>query len=468
MLPRLLLCLALVCLSNCSETRPPPPLNIVLITADDLNWDSVGCNGCSIPDITPHIDRLAEEGILFREAHATVSVCLPVRATMHTGLYPARSGARGFQPIGEDIPTMNEALDEAGYLISMLAKTPHYKPIEKYRVDYLVHATELDVGRNPEKFAEHTRRFLAMAAEQDKPFFHHVNCQDPHRPFLWSGEVSNEGTFPEVRRVIRPEEVEVPPFLADLPEVRQEIADYFTCVHRLDECVGAVMSELKAAGRDRDTLVVFFGGDHGMAFPFAKANVYANSSRATLILRWPDVIPAGQVDESHLVASIDMAPTLLEAAGLPRLEGVDGRSFLSIARGGRQEGRGQVITVFHETHGERQLEMRCVRSREDAYIWNAWSDGEQTYRAENMAGQTWKAMLEASETDPAMKARCEFYLKRVPQEYYRLDGDPAERRNLIDDAHYAAEIAAKREQLERWLVGMNDPLLEQFRELAGD
>lgn len=462
---RLLLLIALACLSGCTSPQSPQPLNIVLITADDMNWDSVGCNGCTVPAITPHIDRLAAEGILFREAHATIAVCLPVRATMHTGLYPANSGARGFEPIRDEVTTINEALDDAGYLISMLAKTPHYKPLEKYRVDYLVHATDLDVGRNPEKFAEHTRTFLAMAAEQGRPFFHHVNCQDPHRPFNWNGEKSNEGTFPPVSRIIQPEEVEVPAFLEDLPEVRQEVADYFTCVHRLDECVGAVMRELKAAGRDKDTLVMFFGGDHGMAFPFAKANVYANSSRATLILRWPEVIPAGQVDEDHMVASIDIAPTLLEAAGLPPLENIDGRSFLSIAKGGTEEGWDQVITIFHETFGNNKFEMRCVRTREDAYIWNAWSDGEHTYRAENMAGQTWKAMLKAAEADPEMKVRCDFYLKRAPQEYYRLDSDPEERSNLIDEPAHAMEIKAKQNQLEVWLTEINDPLLPQFQKL---
>ncbi len=468
MLTRLILFIVLACLSSSLTAKPfaTQPLNIVLITADDMNWDSVGCNGCEIPDITPHIDQLATEGILFREAHATIAVCLPVRATMHTGLYPIKSGARGFQPIREDVPTLNEVLNDAGYLISMLAKTPHYRPIEKFKVDYLVHANDLDVGRNPEKFAEHTRSFLAMAAKQGKPFFHHVNCQDPHRPFFWSGETSSEGTFPPASRLIQPEEVTVPDFLADLPEVRQEVADYFTCVHRLDECVGAVMKELKAAGHEQDTLIVFFGGDHGMAFPFAKANVYANSSRATLILRWPDVIPAGQIDDQHMVASIDIAPTLLEAAGLPPLPDIDGRSFLSIAKGRKQAGRDTVITMFHETHGKNKLEMRCVRSREAAYIWNAWSDGVHTYRAENMAGKSWQAMLKAAANDPEMKQRCEFYLKRIPQEYYRLDGDPVERRNLIDDPAYASEIQAKQQQLKAWLTQVNDPLLGQFQELT--
>jgi N-sulfoglucosamine sulfohydrolase len=140
---------------------------------------------------------------------------------------------------------------------------------------------------------------------------------------------------------------------------------------------------------------------------------------------------------------------------------------LSFRSPGEMPGRDghQVITMFHETHGKNKLEMRCLRTREAAYIWNAWSDGEHTYRAENMAGKTWKAMLKAAETDPEMKARCDFYLKRVPQEYYRLNGDPVERKNLINDPACAQDIQSKQQQLEAWLTEIHDPLLGQFQEL---
>lgn len=458
----------IVVLSSTCIAALASPLNLVLITADDMNWDSVGSNGCKVRDITPNLDRLATQGMLFREAHATVPVCQPVRATMSTGLYPIHSGCRGFEPIRAEVRTFNEVLHDAGYLISMMGKNPHYQPAAKWCVDYEVKADELKVGRSPEKFAEHTRRFLKMAKEQGKPFFHHVNAQDPHRPFLWSGEKQGgEGEFPGVSRVIKPEEVEVPAFLEDLPQVRQEVADYFTCVHRLDEVVGAVMRELEAAGVADNTLVLFFGGDHGMAFPFGKANVYAASSRATLILRWPGTIPAGKADHEHMVSTIDFAPTLLEAAGLPKLENIDGRSFLPIAKGGKQEGRDRVFTVFHRNSGNLSLEMRCVRTREAAYIWNAWSDGTSRYQAENMSGRSWKAMLEASKSDPRMRERCDYYLFRRPEEFYVMDKDQAERSNLIDDPGKASKVEEMRKVLAGWMKQNQDPLLEAF-EHRGD
>lgn len=441
------------------------PLNIVLITADDMNWDSTGVTGCKVPNITPNIDRLASEGILMTQAHANIPVCQPVRGTMHTGMYPNRSGGRGFGPIRDDVRTVNEVMHESGYLISMLAKLPHYQPFEKWHVDYAVSAKDLDVGRCPEKFAKHTRIFLQMAKDEGKPFFHHVNGQDPHRPFSWKGEKSNEGVFPGVSREIRADEVEVPGFLENIPEVRQEVADYYTCVYRFDELVGRVLKEIDDAGMRDNTLVMLFAGDHGMAFPFAKSNLYSAGTRGTLIMRWPGKIPAGKVDHTHMVSTIDFSPTLLEAAALPAMEGIDGRSFFEIAKGGTQDGRDRVVTMYHETFAKRLIEMRAIRTRDAAYIWNAWSDGEMQYRAENMTGVSWAAMVKAGEADPEIRARCEYYLHRRPEEFFLVENDDDERNNLINDPAAAEKVTALRNELLQWMEKYEDPLIDDFRKV---
>lgn len=446
-----------------SQVLASGPLNLVLITADDMNWDSMGCTGSRVPDITPHIDRLAGEGILFRQAHAAVPVCQPVRATMSTGMYSFNSGCRGFGPIRDDVKTFNEVLHEQGYLISMLAKNPHYEPMEKWFVDYEVLADELLTGRSPKRFADHTRRFIQMAKEQGKPFFHHVNAQDPHRPFWWRGDGGEDrDDYPPVSRVIKPGEVEVPGFLEDIPAVRQEVADYYTCVHRFDEVVGAVMHELEQAGVADNTLVMFYAGDHGMAFPFAKSNLYDAGTRGALILRWPEKIAAGQVDGDHLISTIDFAPTLLEAADAPPLDGIDGRSFLPIAMGEAQEGWDHVFTVYHETFFKRLLETRCVRTKDTAYIWNAWSDGRMKYRAENMTGATWKAMLEVAKNDVEMRERTNFYLYRTPEEFYVNGADEWERHNRVNDPAFAFEVNRLRQLLGEWMKSEGDPLAEAF------
>ena len=186
------------------------PLNILFFTADDMNYDSSGVCGGPIKDLTPHIDGLAAESLRFEYAYSTVAVCQPVRQTMQTGLYPYRSGSMGFFPIKPEVRTLNEQLHDAGYLISMFGKGKHHQPTEKFRVD----VADDTISRRPSQLAEATRKFLKMAREQNRPFFHNVNCYDPHRPFIGIKGPDDlaEGETPS--RWIKPEEItRVPGFL---------------------------------------------------------------------------------------------------------------------------------------------------------------------------------------------------------------------------------------------------------------
>jgi len=437
--------------------EPAKHLNIVFITADDLNFDSLGCYGCPIADITPHLDRLAGEGMRFDRAYSTVAVCQPVRQTMLTGLYPHRSGSMGFFPIKPGVRTLNQQMRESDYLMAMLGKSSHYQPRSQFVLDLEVSG----ISRDPAKLAEATRQFIGMAREQNKPFLHFVNCTDPHRPFITGPDDLADGAPPS--RYIREEEVRnVPGFLEDLPDIRRELAQYFTNVRRLDDCVGAVLGVLDEMGLRDDTLVLFYGGDHGMAFPFAKTNCYEDSSRGCLIVRWPGRVAAGKVDARHFVSTLDFTPTLMDAAQVPPIPGMDGRSFLPLLEGGGQDGRDHLVTFYNSSSGRNWLPMRCLRTPTRSYIWNAWSDGKMKYSAENMSGLTWQAMLAAAATDPQIQARTDFYLHRVPEEFYDLTGDRCERVNLIADPVRQTEVEAARAQLLAELRRIGDPMAEAF------
>ncbi len=458
---RLLLALATTALLLAPEPLHAAPLNILLFTADDMNFDSSGIYGGPIKDLTPHIDRLATQGLRFMHAYSTVAVCQPTRQVMFTGRYPHRSGSMGFFPLRPEVRTLQQQLREAGYLIATLGKNPHHQPPEKFPADL----ADDKIARHPRKLAEATRQFLKTARKQGRPFFHNINCYDPHRPFIgMKGPDDLAGGEAPSRRV-QPEEItRVPGFLEDLPEIRRELAGYYTNVRRLDDALGAVLAVLKEEGLADNTLVVFWAGDHGMSFPFAKSNCYEASSRTALIVRWPGVTKAGTVDHAHLVASLDFTPTLLEAAGLPPIPGMDGRSFLPVLKGETLPGWDRVFTFYNAAFGNRWLPMRCVRTRERAYIWNAWSDGQRQYQTENMSGLTWKAMLTAAATNPEIKARTDFYLHRVPEEFYDLAADPHERRNLIADPAHKAEVAAARAALLALMRRTGDPFAEAFAE----
>lgn len=437
----------------------PARLNILFFTADDMNFDSSGVYGGPIKDLTPRLDRLAAEGLRFQYAYSTVAVCQPVRQIMQTGLYPHRNGAMGFFPIKPGVRTLNQQLHDAGYLISMFGKGPHHQPSAQFCVD----VADDTISRHPSRLAEATRRFLRTAREQGRPFFHNVNCYDPHRPFIgMKGPTDLAGGEPP-SRWIRPDEITVVPgFLENLPEIRRELAGYYTNVRRLDDALGAVLDVLDAEGFTDNTLVMLYAGDHGMSFPFAKSNNYENSSRGALVIRWPGVTRPGSVDHDHLVSTLDFAPTLLEAATLPPLPGIDGRSFLPVIQGHDLPGWDRVFTFYNAAFGNKWLPMRCLRTRDRAYIWNVWSDGRREYHTENMAGLTWKSMLAAAATNPAIKARTDLNLRRVPEEFYDLTHDRCERSNLIDAPLRQAEIEAMRQELLALLRRTGDPFAEAF------
>ena len=434
--------------------------NVLLITADDMDHGSLGVTGCKIPGISPNLDALAASGVRFEHAHVTSAICQPSRSVLMTGRYPHRNGAKGFEPIMEDVPTLGESLHKAGYLNGILSKVGHLTPHPKFCWDVVVLPEELSSGRDPGLYYKHTKSFLEQAKAAGKPFFLMANSQDPHRPFPGS----EKGTaLARAARQYRPEEVEVPAFLPDgVPNIRKEVAQYFSAVHRCDETVGQILRGLKEIGFEDNTIVIFLS-DNGMAFPFAKTNCYEASTRTPLIVRWPDRIKAGTINRGDMVSGIDLMPTVLDALELERVEGLDGHSFLPLLKGKEQDGWDKVFTFITSTAGRGDFPMRGVRTTKRSYIFNAWSDGKTEFRNESQGGLTWKAMLEAAEKDRKIAERVKLFRYRVPEEFYDLEEDPSELNNLIASPEHKGEIGKLRAAMLRMMESTKDPLLEAFK-----
>ena len=441
--------------------------NVLFITADDMNYDSVGVYGCGIPDITPNIDKLAKEGLRFIHSHVTIAVCQPCRSVLMTGRYPHRNGAEGFEPIDVTVPTLQEQLRTAGYMNGIMAKNSHLAPREKFCWDYYITGSELGRGRDPALFYQYAKQFFEDAKAAGRPFYLMANSQDPHRPFAGSQQEWNKWSeHPPYSRQITTEEAEIPGFLPELPDVRQEISEYFMSVHRCDEVAGEVLRALKDTGFEDNTLVMFLS-DHGMPLPFAKTNCYLNSTKTPWIVRWPGVVRPGAVDSRHFISGIDYMPTILDAVGLRQITGTDGVSFLPLLKGKTQENRDKVFTVFHETSAKRRYEMRCIQNKQYGYIYNAWSDGQTVFKNESQSGLTMNAMKEAAATDPTIDARVQLFLYRVPEELYKFETDPDALHNLAGEAEYEEQLSSMRQELLAWMVRNKDSLEETFRNFPG-
>ncbi|MEV0620040.1 sulfatase [Nonomuraea sp. NPDC050404] len=449
--------------SGSSAAGPP---NILLFTTDDLGGNSPGCFG-GPADLTPAIDRLAAEGVSFHRAHVPVAICQPSRSAALTGRYPHRNGAEGFEPIRDDVPILNDVLRARGYLTGILAKVQHLTPIPRFAWDLQVGQTDLGMGRDPARYAEQAAALFARAKSENRPFFLMANAQDPHRPFSGSADEQNlpSRDYPAPSRVYTADEVSVPGFLPDLPEIRTEVAQYQSSARRADDTLKAVLAELEAAGLASNTIVIFMS-DNGIAFPYAKANVYQHSTRTPLIVRWPGTTRPGRADRTHFVSTMDLFPMLCRAAGGTTPDGIDGRDLTPLLSGGAQTGRDRLTTVFHESSAEQRYDMRGVHDARWTYVWNAWSDGQTSYRAENMAGLSWNAMVAAAGSDPAVAARVGFYQLRTPEELYDLDADPHALHNLAQDTRpeVAAALAARRTALDAWMSATGDPAQQQYRD----
>ncbi|MBD3631068.1 sulfatase [Cyclobacterium sp.] len=445
------------------------PTNVLLITADDLNYNSVGVYGCTVPDITPNLDKLAREGMRFTNAFVNIAVCQPSRQSIMTGRYPHTNGALAFDPIDKAVPTLQEQLTRAGYLNGILGKEIHLKPTEKFNWDYYIREGDLSsglgIGRDPDLYYQHALEFFNKSKKEDKPFFLMANSHDPHRPFADSEQEKRiwGEDLPVFTRKITPEEVTVPAFLPDLPEVRLEIAEYYTSVYRLDQTVGAIMSALEDSGLGDNTLVMFIS-DNGMALPFAKSNCYLNSNKTPWIVNWPGVIPEGKVDSTHFISGIDYMPTVLHALHLPVVPDMDGTSFLPVLQGKTQQNRTRVFTEFHRIFAGIDYSMRCVQEGDYGYIVNFWSDGEHKIRGDAASGRTYSAMVDAAPQDESVAERLKMYEYRVPEELYDFSKDPDGLHNLMADPAYQEIADGLKARLLREMKRTDDHLAGDFEE----
>jgi N-sulfoglucosamine sulfohydrolase len=432
------------------------PLNLLIITADDMNADSAGWNGGSL-NVTPNLDSFAKSAHRYINAHVTVPICQPGRSALMTGRVPHRNGALGFNPIRRDVPTLVEILRNRGYYTAAIAKAVHMAPADKFPWHEI---GEQALGKQPQEFAASFRGMLEHAAEKKMPFFINANICDPHRPFINVKNQKRKNTEQlDGVRIVQPAEVTVPAFLEDIPLVRDEVAQYYSNVSRLDVTFGLIMKELKAQGRDADTIVVFMS-DHGMSFPFSKATVYRNGTWSPVLIRIPGM--ENPVDHPEFVSSVDVMPSLLELMEVEQPMGMDGRSWVPLLKGESQPDRDFVVTHVNTVSSGKSFAQRCIRTKDRSLMFHAWS-GKDSFRVEAMSGLSFQAMK--ASMDPKVRARVEQLTIGETWMLFDTQADPSERQNLIRDPKYATEVKQLLQKLLTHMKQTDDPLLPQI-ELA--
>lgn len=434
--------------------------NLLIITVDDMSCDSVGIYGAELKDTTPHMDKFAQTALRFEHAHVQVGNCFPSRNVMFSGLYPHNNMAEGFYHVRNSYPTLADLLVKAGYYTGIRGKVSHTTPYNPYPA----WDRNLTIRANGEKYhikdaasyGISTAKGIQKAKELGRPFYLNINISDPHKPF-WKQNDKHKSS-----RVFHAEEVTIPGFLFDHPEVREELALYYTSVRRADDAVGHVLKALNDSGLSRETIVVFLS-DHGMPLPFAKTALWHHSTRTPLMIRVPGVTRPNTIDRLHVVSAVDFVPTFLDLLGLPRPQDqFDGSSFADAVRGKKQDNKTSVFKVYNENSGSRRHPMRAVQTSRYLYIWNPWSDGKNVFKTATTGTATYRTMKAMAKTDPAIAKRLDFFNHRVIEELYDISADPDCLNNLVGTSRYQSTLSEMRDSMDQYMRDSNDHAHKAF------
>ena len=442
--------LGLVDLAKCGNRNDERP-NFILIIADDMGWNDCGAYGH--PTIrTPNIDRFANEGTRFDNAFLTASSCSPSRASIITCRYPHNTDAEQLHwPLPAEQVTFVELLKAAGYWTAAAGKW-HLGDAVKNRFHLVrqadVSGFQLPTGRSRTKQVmvakeksgcEHWIPTL-RSRPKDTPFFLWLASLDPHRDY-------EPGIIPNPHR---PDEVVVPPYLPDVPEVRKDLALYYDEITRLDGYVGEVLTELERQNVEDNTFVLFIS-DNGRPFPRDKTTLYDGGIKTPWIIRWPRRLQPGGVCK-QLVSSIDIGPTLLGLAGIDVPSCFEGCSLVPLLT---DQDRKIHDYVFAEDHWHDYEDLgRAVRSLRYKYIRNDYPDLPATPPADAGRSLTFQAMRRLRKQGMLNRNETSCFLKPRPvEELYDVALDPHELNNLAADRKYTKVLEAHRRALADWSGG---------------
>ncbi len=478
--------------------------NVIFVITDDES-PTLGCYGDPVA-VTPAIDALAADGVVFNKAYATTASCSASRSVVMSGLHNHKNGQYGhthhFHKFASFHNVVSLALprvmQRVGYRTAIVGKY-HVAPRKVYQYEQFLPGNP----RSPVQMAENCREFIESADE--RPFFLYFATSDPHRgggvdkssqlelkPDLF-GNKPDRGAYPLITEVFYdPNEVPVPDFLPDTPETRAELANYYQACSRIDQGLARLVQILKEADLYDKTMIVFTS-DHGMAFSGGKTTVYEPGLHVPFVVRNPYVEKRGVVTDA-MVSHIDITPSLLDFAGGldheingPK-DWVDPDQFwknegeaVHENRAGRHKFRSyhgkswlhlldnpdathwETIFASHTFHEiQMYYPMRVVRDGQYKLIWNIAHGLPYPFASDLWAASSWQAQFRLGMDAPYGTKTVGQYIHRPAFELYDMQTDPAETNNLAIQSGYADILKAYQTKLKRHQEEMDDPWIMKW------
>ena len=445
---------------SCSENikTTQKPLNVVWISCEDMG-PILGSYGNEIIK-TPNLDKLASEGVRYTNAYSTVGVCAPSRFSIITGMYSARLGANNMRTgdyhnykTPEEVSYKKNigVIDKAGFNIPEyeVVPPPHVKPFTEilrkegyycannFKCDYQFNApfTAWDEVSSTVSFRD---------APNGMPFFYVWNTLLTHESRIW--ERSNKPL------TVSPQDVIIPSYFADIPEVRKDIARKYSNIEAMDRKVGELMDQLESDGVLENTIIMFWS-DHGGNLLRQKRAVGNSGLNVPLIIRYPNKKNAGKVDD-RIVSLMDLGPTVLSLLNIKPPNHYDGKAIA-----GRYEEEARKYAFGTADRFDESTDMqRSVLDGRYVYIKNFMPELPLIYRNKYRERITMNSKLIQMDSLNMLEGDAKYiFMKTKPmEEFYDLANDPYEVNNIIDDPQYTKKINEFRVALENWQKEIDD------------
>jgi uncharacterized sulfatase len=414
---------------HCAAAAGP---NFVWIIADDMSPD-IGAYGLKEVS-TPNLDRLAAEGRRYTRAYATAPVCSASRSAFILGCYQTTTGLHPHdvenpQPLPPRYKPLPDLLREAGWFVTNAAAPDmvrNGRPVTKAKTHY-------NFAHDPAKMYDGNDWRKRTPGQ---PFFAQFQITEPHRPF----------TIPEEYDEAKLKAIQIPPNYPDHPLVRRDWYAYQRSVEVVDQHVGVILDQLKAEGVLDNTIVMFFA-DHGRPMPWGKQWLSVEGLQVPLVMRGPGVAAGGA--EERLVSLIDLAPSMLQLAGLPVPPWMEGRAIL-----GREFPERNRLFAARDRCGDAMDRIRAVIEPDALFVRNFqpsrsrlnWSG----YKESSYPGMPLLRVL--NEAGKLNEFQAQWLMpRREALEYYDLKADPKGLHNIAKEPKVVDRMAAMRSAMDKWI-----------------
>jgi arylsulfatase A-like enzyme len=431
-----------IILANICHAQKP---NIIIIMADDLDSKQLSCYG-GRNLITKNIDALAKDGMKFNQMIASETMCVPTRASLFTGLYPMRHGSfQNHKSVYNDsMKSVCHYLGNQGYTVALTGKNHSTKPESVFPFKILKGFEPNCVAPTDDYELDDVKNFITQ--KNQKPYCLFIMSINPHAP--WT--MGDPSEFNANKLIL-------PPHWVDTKEVRVEFTKYLAEIRRLDNQVGDVVKLLKETGQDKNTIVMFLG-EQGPQFPGGKWTLYDNGQRSSMIVKWPGKVKPNTQTEA-IAQYEDITPTLVAIAGGKPVNGLDGKSFLPVLLGKSNTGRDYAYGIHNNIPEGPPYPVRGIRDAKYKLLLNLTPD--KNYHIKYMMNPNkkesyWMGWLNVAETSADAKFLTDRIVKKPAVEFYDLQKDPYELKNLASDVSYKKKIENYTAKLQQWMKQQGD------------